>query len=124
MKSSKYTVSYKLSMATLKNFFQNKNQKNMKKTFALIVLLTFMSGCSLSIFDNITNEATEAYDNVKTEVTEKTTAVQEKIDQLNQAAEDVSEAAGAISEAVDSIQQLTGDDDEEVTEETAINEEV
>ncbi|MBU1018456.1 MAG: hypothetical protein ABII07_01985 [Patescibacteria group bacterium] len=91
----------------------------MKKllTGLVITSLLFISGCNAQYFTDLwnsfTKETGEAYENIKTEVTEKTDAIKDKIEDVNQAAEDVSEAADAIGEAVDSLQSIGGDKEEE-----------
>ncbi|OIP80094.1 hypothetical protein COW94_03485 [Candidatus Peregrinibacteria bacterium CG22_combo_CG10-13_8_21_14_all_44_10] len=76
------------------------------------------AGCTLSeqafnVFSSVFTEATEGYENVKSEVDTKTAAVQEKIDKVNKAAEDLSNAANAVEQAIDSVQAINGDPTEE-----------
>lgn len=87
---------------------------------AYILLTT--TGCTLgkqasNIFSSVFTEAQEGYENVKTEVGTKTSAVKEEIDKINQAAADIGDAASAVGEAIDSVQAIGGDPATEGTEE-------
>ncbi len=84
----------------------------MKKIILLLVSCSLLTtSCTLSdkiadISKTLLTEATEGYENVKTEVEDKTSAAKEKIDKINQAAEDVGDAANAIGTAIDSVQAI------------------
>lgn len=104
-------------------FLQKKLARRAKQSLAILLIpsLLLLTGCNSEYFVNMWNsiftEAEEAYENVKTEVEEKTNAAVETYEKLNQAAEDVGEAVDAVGDAVDSIQAIGDDDETEVTEE-------
>lgn len=77
---------------------------------SLLTLISF-SGCKLEdkltdLFSTVTKETEEAYNNVKTEVETKTSAVEDKINKISDAAEDIGEASEAVGTAIDSIQAI------------------
>lgn len=102
----------------------------MKKLTILLVAIYLMlaaTGCTISeqasnVFSSVFTEAAEGYENVKSEVDTKTSAVQEKIDKVNKAAEDLSNAANAVGQAIDSVQAINGDPAEETAEGIAMEE--
>ncbi|EKD47777.1 MAG: hypothetical protein ACD_65C00292G0004 [uncultured bacterium] len=100
----------------------------MKNKIAILLAssILFITGCNAennlaNFFGTITKEATEGYENVKSEVETKTNAIEEKYNEINQAAEDLGDAADAIGTAIDSIQQINESPKiTETTEESAI----
>jgi peptidoglycan hydrolase CwlO-like protein len=84
----------------------------MKKILATLIFSTLLlSACDPSVFQKVGKEAGEAAQNLATEAAEIKESVEEKVEDLQYAADSIKDASEAFGQAKESLKDLTGKDE-------------